>query len=93
MVILDVPVPAGFEVDRAVWDAHVGAGRIARYEVTGRSVIVYVRRLGPGEELRLEYRVRATMPVDVEAPGPTAWEYYKPEVRASGEAARLRAGV
>ncbi len=93
MVILDVAIPAGFEVDRAAWDAHAGAGRIARYEVTARSVIVYLRRIAAGETLRLDYRVRATMPVDVEAPGPAAWEYYKPEVKASGEAVRLRAGV
>jgi hypothetical protein len=43
MVILDLPIPPGFGLETADLDAEVKAGRVARYQVTPRTVIVYLR--------------------------------------------------
>ncbi len=91
MILLDLPIPPGFEMDTAALDGHVAAGRIAKYELTPRSAVVYLRQLAPGATLGLDYRIRATMPVEVEAAAPTASEYYNPAIRATGSATRLRA--
>jgi hypothetical protein len=69
----------------------VGEGTIARYQLTPRQAIVYLRSLAPGERLELRYRLRAAMPVKVQVPAAQAYEYYKPENRAQGGAAALEA--
>ncbi|MCC7389808.1 MAG: hypothetical protein IT431_13690 [Phycisphaerales bacterium] len=91
MVLLDLPIPAGFQTDAADWDRHAASGRIAKYELTPRSVIVYLRSVEPGRPLGLAYRLRATTPVEVEAAGATASEYYDPTVRATSAPTRLHA--
>ncbi|MEZ6234922.1 MAG: alpha-2-macroglobulin family protein [Phycisphaerales bacterium] len=91
MVVLDLPIPAGFEVDAAAFDAMRSEGRIEKYEVSPRSVVVYLRELRASGDLEIEYRIRATTPVEVTVPGATAAEYYRPEVRGSSPAVRLRA--
>jgi uncharacterized protein YfaS (alpha-2-macroglobulin family) len=90
MVMLDLPIPPGFEARRSDFDAMVIAGSIARYEVTPRSVVVYFTALRPGGGLTLQYAMRATMPVVVHADGPIAYEYYNPQRKAYGPTARIR---
>lgn len=89
MVILDLPIPAGFAVEPDDLAQLVAGGRIAKYQVTPRSAIVYLRQLAPGEPLVLRYRLRATMPVKIAAPPARAYEYYNPDKQASTPAVRL----
>ncbi|MFG0284782.1 MAG: alpha-2-macroglobulin family protein [Phycisphaerales bacterium JB039] len=89
MAILDLPIPAGYAIDTEALDAHVERGAIARYEITPRQAIIYLRQLRPGAPLRLDYRLRALAPGEVQAPGATISEYYNPEVRATSEPAIL----
>ena len=81
MVVLDLPIPAGFLVQKDSSDQMVIERRIAKYQLTPRSVIVYLRELEPGKPLELTYRLRANMPVSVTARGAIAYEYYNPDVR------------
>lgn len=89
MVILDLPVPAGFAVEGADFAKLVEAGAIAKFQVTARQVIVYLRGLEPGKPLKLEYRLHATMPVKVSVPPARVYEYYDPAKQGRGAAARL----
>ncbi len=82
MVILDLPVPAGFAVDVEDLETLRSSGKIAKYQVTPRSAIVYLRMLGPSEPLELIYHLRATMPVKITAPPARAYEYYNPDYQA-----------
>ena len=82
MVILDLPIPAGFAVDAADFETLRSSGKIAKYQTTPRSVIVYLRTLSPSEPLELVYHLRATMPVKVTAPPARAYEYYNPDRQA-----------
>ncbi len=47
MVILDLPIPAGFNIDTTELEQPVQAGTIAKYQVNPRSAVVYVRGLEP----------------------------------------------
>jgi uncharacterized protein YfaS (alpha-2-macroglobulin family) len=83
MVILDLPIPAGFAVDVEDLEALRSSGTIAKYQVTPRSVIVYLRTLSPSEPLELVYHLRATMPVKITVPPARAYEYYNPGCQAT----------
>jgi hypothetical protein len=83
MIILDLPIPAGFALEAADLDALRSSDKIAKYQMTPRSAIVYLRSLEPGEPLQLVYHLRATMPVKIAAPPARAYEYYNPDCRAT----------
>lgn len=76
MVILDLPIPAGFAIVSDEWEELVRANRIEKYQPNPRSVVVYLRSLPPGRVLSLQYRLQATMPVRVSVPGARVYEYY-----------------
>ncbi|WP_406698046.1 MG2 domain-containing protein [Singulisphaera sp. Ch08] len=89
MVVLDLPIPGGFTLERDDLDRLVAAGGVARYQVTPRSAIIYLRGLAPGRPLVLSYRLRALMPVRVTVPSARAYEYYAPDRRGSSRPGQL----
>ena len=89
MVIADLPIPAGFRLEGDDFDQLVQAGTIAKYQVTARSVIVYLRGLAPHKSLKLQYRLRATTPVKVTTPAAWVYEYYDPDVKASSPSTKI----
>ncbi len=89
MVLLDLPIPAGFAVDVEDLETLRSSGKIAKYHVTPRSAIVYLRMLGPSEPLELIYHLRATMPVKITAPPARAYEYYNPDCQATTAPTRM----
>jgi uncharacterized protein YfaS (alpha-2-macroglobulin family) len=91
MVILDLPIPGGFVIEPGELDELVGSQQIARYQITPRKAIVYLRRLEAADSLRLRYRLRATMPVEVTVPDAEVYEYYDPASRGQGGGSRLQA--
>jgi alpha-2-macroglobulin-like protein len=91
MVILDLPIPGGFTIDGTALQELVDAQLIARYEITPRQAILYLRRLDAGQSLELRYPLRATMPVTVTVPDAEVYEYYDPANRARGGSTKLEA--
>jgi hypothetical protein len=89
MVVLDLPIPAGFVLLGEDLSSLVASGSIARYQVNPRSAVVYLRSLNPGTELKLTYRLRATMPVKVSVPGARAYEYYDADKKGASRATRM----
>ena len=89
MVIVDLPIPGGFELEPGELDALVGAGTIAKYQITPRKAIIYLRGLGAGQTLELQYGLRATMPIKVQVPPAEVYEYYNPDRRATGRPSLL----
>ncbi len=89
MVMLDLPIPPGFAIDADEWTAFVRQEKIARVQIGVRQVLVYLRNLDAGEELKLTYSLRATMPVKVTAPPARAYEYYNPDTQGFSRATRL----
>lgn len=89
MVILDLPIPGGFAADASELEEMVRAGQVAKYQITPRSIIIYLRQLAPADPLILKYGLRATMPVRLTVPPASAYEYYDPDTRAASMPAQL----
>ncbi|MFQ5731742.1 MAG: MG2 domain-containing protein [Planctomycetaceae bacterium] len=83
MVIVDLPIPPGFAAQREEFSRALQAGRIAKFQMTPRSVVLYLRRLGGEKLFRLSYRLRATMPVKTAARPAVVYEYYNPDAKAA----------
>ena len=89
MVMVDLPIPAGFEPESAGFSQLARAGRVDKYQITPRTVIVYLRSLGAGQSLAIPYRLRPTMPVEITTSAAVAWEYYQPERTSPSATSRL----
>ena len=89
MVIVDLPIPPGFAVQTEDFAALVADESIAKFDVTPRSVVVYLRQLTPAQPLVIEYHLRATMPVKVTTARALAYEYYDPDNRVASNLGSL----
>jgi uncharacterized protein YfaS (alpha-2-macroglobulin family) len=76
MALVDLGVPPGFDVLAEDLSRWVEQGAIARYELTGRQVILYLENFS--SSLRLSYRLRARFPMRVQTPPSSAYDYYNP---------------
>ncbi|MEW6283410.1 MAG: hypothetical protein AB1758_32675, partial [Candidatus Eremiobacterota bacterium] len=81
MVMLDVGIPPGFSLLTTDLDRLRSQGRLERYELTPRQVLVYLREL-PAGDTSLSYRLKARFPLRAQGPGSAAYEYYNPTARA-----------
>jgi uncharacterized protein YfaS (alpha-2-macroglobulin family) len=79
MVILDLPIPAGFELTPDQLAELRGSKLIEKYQITPRQAIIYLRDVQPGKPLTLRYDLKAKMPVKVAVPAARAYEYYNPD--------------
>lgn len=84
MVMLELPVPAGFAAVGEDFEEMVKAKKVAKYQVRPRHVLVYLRDLAPGKPLALNYRLRAVAAAKVTAAAPRAYEYYDPDRQGRG---------
>ncbi len=89
MVVLDLGIPPGFEVQaedlsaRVQQDLQKGeeypGATVKRFDLTGRQIIVYLQNLSYGEPISFHYRLRAKYPLKVKTPASTAYDYYNPD--------------
>jgi hypothetical protein len=79
MALVDLGVPPGFTVRTEDLSRLVENGLIARYEVAGRQVIVYLEDFSSEAPLRFSYRMRARFPMRAQTPASMAYDYYNPE--------------
>ena len=82
MVLIDLGVPPGFTVvaedlSRLV-EGGVAEERIARYELTGRQIIVYLEDFSSATPLAFSFRMRARFPMRAQTPPSSAYDYYNP---------------
>jgi len=82
-------VPPGFEVQSGDLAELVGSKVIEKYTLTGRQVIVYLEELKAGQEVSLQYRLKAKFPIKAKTPESTAYEYYNPDNSGTSEPAEL----
>ena len=88
-VMLSLAIPPGFEVDAGSVGQLVAQGKVARFTITGKELLLYVDRLPPMKPVELSYRLQARFPVKATAPSSAAWLYYQPEIRAESKSAEL----
>ncbi len=89
MMMAELGLPPGFELDASALDAILGRGQVARYEKTPLRLIVYLENLRPGAPAVFNYALRATEPLEASAPESEAYLYYNREVRAEVAPVRL----
>jgi hypothetical protein len=78
MALIDLGVPPGFTVQTEDLSRLVEQGVIARYELTGRQIIVYLEDFSFESPLRFSYRLRARFPMRAQTPPSSAYDYYNP---------------
>ena len=78
MALIDLGVPPGFTVLAEDLSRLVEQGVIARYELTGRQIIIYLEDFSSAKPMRFSYRLRARFPMRAQTPPTTAYDYYNP---------------
>jgi hypothetical protein len=91
MVVVEVPVPAGFALEAGDLATLLDGGKIDKYQAESSKVVIYLRGLGAGESLEVKYGLRATTPAKVSVPPARAYEYYDPDKQGTSTPARLTA--
>jgi hypothetical protein len=79
MALIDLGVPPGFSVLTEDLGKLVEEGQIARYELTGRQVIIYLEDFSYEAPLYFSYRLRARFPMRAQTPPSSAYDYYNPD--------------
>lgn len=81
MVIVDLGIPPGFEVNSGDLEGLVSKRVIERFSLTGRQIIVYLEKIDPKKSLEFSYRLKAKYPIKAKSPASTVYEYYNPQVK------------
>jgi uncharacterized protein YfaS (alpha-2-macroglobulin family) len=81
MVIVDLGVPPGFEVEAGDLAELVGDKTISRFNLTGRQIIVYLDHVDQKQPVEFSYRLQAKFPVKAKTPKSTVYEYYNPDIK------------
>jgi uncharacterized protein YfaS (alpha-2-macroglobulin family) len=92
MAMVDLGIPPGFDVDPGTFESMQESGQIAKFEITGNQVILYLRALSEGTPLRFDYTLRAKYPLRVQTPASAVYEYYQPANRATSKPVSLQVG-
>jgi hypothetical protein len=79
MALIDLGIPPGFSVLTEDLSRLVEQGIIARYELTGRQIIIYLEDFSSEIALAFSYRMRARFPMRAQTPPSSAYDYYNPE--------------
>lgn len=82
MVMVELGLPPGFDLDRSPLDQAVQQGRIARFETRPRLLVVYLMGVEPGVARTFEYRLVARTPLRAQVPRARVYSYYNPDVQA-----------
>lgn len=82
MVMVELGLPPGFDLDATPLNEAVADGRLQRYETRPRLIVCYLMGLTPGEDRVFTYRLVARNPVQAEIPRSRVYSYYNPEVEA-----------
>ncbi|MBI4672071.1 MAG: hypothetical protein HY741_10455 [Chloroflexi bacterium] len=80
MAVVDLGVPPGFAVLTDELDTAVKNGKLSRYEMTGRQIILYLENVRAGQAISLTYELQARFPLRVQAPHSTTYDYYNPNL-------------
>ena len=80
MILVDLGVAPGFDVDRTGLDLSVSQGILSKAEISQRQIIAYLYGLDPQQTVSFSYGLVARMPLEAQTPPATAYLYYDPAV-------------
>jgi len=75
MVMVDLGIPPGFEVQTPTLDELVGK-KIQKYTITPRQLIIYLDEVSSKKPVRLTYSIKAKYPIKAKIRSSRVYEYY-----------------
>lgn len=75
MVMVDLGIPPGFEVQTPTLDELVGK-KIQKYTITPRQLIIYLDEVSSTKPIRLSYSIKAKYPIKAQVRSSRVYEYY-----------------
>jgi len=89
MVIVDLGIPPGFNVDGGDFAEMVAAKKIEKFTITARQVTLYLGDVKPGDVMKFTYTLKPKYPIKAKTPSTAAYEYYTPANRATAKPVEL----
>ena len=89
MVMVSLPVPPGFSIDRETFDRLQATKVIQKFDVTDNQVILYLSGLKAKKQITIKYHLDARLAANVIAPSARAYLYYQPEISVQTTPAKL----
>lgn len=89
MIIVDLGIAPGFEVQAADLAALVENKTISKFSLTGRQIIVYLDHVDQASPVTFAYTLRAKFPVKAKTPKSAVYEYYNPAVKNESQPQEL----
>ncbi len=84
MVMIDLGIPPGFEVQTPTLDEHVGKV-IQKYSLTPRQIIIYLESISSDRPIKFAYSLKAKYPVRAKVQSSRVYEYYNTDKEAIAE--------
>ncbi len=75
MVMVDLGIPPGFEVQTPTLDELVGK-KIQKYTITPRQLIIYLDEVNSKKPVQLSYSIKAKYPIKAKVRSSRVYEYY-----------------
>lgn len=88
-VMVELGLPPGLILVPDALDEAVEGGKIEKYSVTDRQVLVYLRDIAGHSATTIRYQLMARHPLRVVAPPSVAYPYYSPTIRGVAAPFRL----
>ncbi len=76
MVMIDLGIPPGFEVETPTLDELVNKKVIQKYTLTPRQIIIYIESISSDKPVELSYTLKAKYPVRAKVSSSRVYEYY-----------------
>jgi hypothetical protein len=81
MLLAEIGLPPGAEVDRALLATLIDSGTISRYELQPDRIIFYLWS-GRADGIRFIFRFTPRYSIRAKSAPSTLWDYYNPDLRA-----------
>ena len=92
MVIVDLGIPPGFNVEAGDFAELVGAKKVEKFTITPRQVTLYLGDVKPGDVKTFDYTLKPKYPIKAKTPATVAYEYNTPKNRATTQPVELTVG-
>ncbi len=85
MVMIDLGIPPGFEVQTPTLDEYVNKKVIQKYNLTSRQIIIYIESISSNMPIKLSYSLKAKYPVRAKVQSSRVYEYYNTDKETIAE--------
>lgn len=92
MVMVDLGIPPGFEVQTPTLDEYVGK-KIQKYTVTPRQIIIYLEEVASDAPVKLAYQLKAKYPIKAQVRQSRVYEYYNTADEAVAQPFEMSVGL